>query len=137
MPFDALSSTFAALSDPTRRAILSRLSRGEASVTDLAAPFDMSLPAVSKHLSVLERSGLIERRREARFRPCKLRPAPLQEATDWIERHRRAWEETFDRLDDYLATLQAKQAAARAPEPVRTPAPARKRKSAKKTKRSR
>lgn len=106
MPFDALSSTFAALSDPTRRAILSRLSRGEASVNELAAPFELSLPAISKHLSVLERSGLIERRRQSRFRPCRLKPERLVEATDWIESHRRAWEETFDRLDDFLAGLQ-------------------------------
>jgi DNA-binding transcriptional ArsR family regulator len=109
MSTDTLTLTFSALSDPTRRAILARLAQGEASVNELAAPFDMSLPAISKHLSVLERSGLIERRRESRFRPCKLKPARLAEANDWIERYRREWEESLDRLDDYLAKLQSKQ----------------------------
>ncbi len=106
MSADTLTLTFSALSDPTRRAILARLSRGEASVTELAAPFDISLPAISKHLDVLERSGLIERRKESRFRPCRLKPAPLKEATDWIERYRKTWEESFDRLDDYLSELK-------------------------------
>ena len=105
MSADSLTLTFSALSDPTRRAILARLARGEASVNDLAAPFDISLPAISKHLSVLEKSGLIERRKESRFRPCRLKPAPLKEATDWIERYRRAWEESIDKLDLYLAEL--------------------------------
>ncbi len=109
MSADSLTLTFSALSDPTRRAILARLARGDASVNDLAAPFDISLPAISKHLSVLERSGLIERRRESRFRPCRLKPAPLKEATAWIEKYRRTWEESFDKLDDYLKELQAKE----------------------------
>ncbi len=106
---DSLTLTFSALSDPTRRAILARLARGEATVGDLAAPHDLSLPAISKHLAVLERSGLIERRRESRFRPCRLKPAALKEATDWIERYRRTWEESFDKLDDYLTKLQTKK----------------------------
>ena len=103
---DRLSLTFHALADPTRRAILARLSAGEASVTDLAEPFAMSLPAVSKHLKVLERSGLIERSRRAQWRPCRLDAEPLKEVADWVERYRRFWEERFDRLDDYLAELQ-------------------------------
>ena len=115
MSADSLTLTFSALSDPTRRAILARLARGEASVNDLAAPFDISLPAISKHLSVLERSGLIERRKESRFRPCRLRPAPLREATEWIEKYRRTWEESFDKLDDYLRELQSKDAARKRP----------------------
>src|SRR5215468_5139241 len=101
MPLDA---TFAALADPTRRAILARLSSGEATVLELAEPFDMSLPAVSKHLKVLERAGLIARGRDAQRRPCRLSPAPLKKATDWIEQYRRFWEESFDRLDVYLQT---------------------------------
>jgi DNA-binding transcriptional ArsR family regulator len=115
MSADSLTLTFSALSDPTRRAILARLARGEASVNDLAAPFDVSLPAISKHLSVLERSGLIERRKESRFRPCRLKPAPLKEATEWIEKYRRTWEESFDKLDDYLKQLQAKEPERRKP----------------------
>ena len=103
-----LDATFAALADPTRRAILARLAEGEASVTELAEPFDMSLPAISKHLKVLERAGLIIRGRDAQFRPCKLDPRPLDAAADLIEKFRRAWEERFDRLDDYLKTLQQK-----------------------------
>ena len=103
---DQLSETFAALADPTRRAILGRLSRGEATVTELAEPFDMSLPAVSKHLKVLERAGLIERGREAQWRPCRLRAEPLKEVESWVEQYRRHWEESFDRLDAYLRTLQ-------------------------------
>jgi len=106
---DALSTTFAALADPTRRAILGRLSRGGASVNELAAPFDMTLPAVSKHLKVLERAGLIARGREAQWRPCTLRAAPLKDAAEWVEFYRRFWEEGFDRLDDYLKELQAKE----------------------------
>lgn len=105
---DHLSTTFAALADPTRRAILARLARGEASVTALAEPFEMSLPAVSKHLKVLENAGLIARGREAQWRPCRLEAAPLHEAADWIERYRRFWEESFDRLDDSLRDLQSK-----------------------------
>jgi len=112
VPTDPLTLTFSALSDPTRRAILARLSRGEATVNDLAAPFDLSLPAISKHLSVLERSGLIERRRESRFRPCRLKPEALEKASDWIERYRQAWEESFDKLDDYLDTLKTRKPAA-------------------------
>jgi DNA-binding transcriptional ArsR family regulator len=106
---DRLSSTFAALADPTRRAILTRLAAGEASVTELAEPFEMTLPAVSKHLKVLERAGLIQRGREAQKRPCRLAPKPLKEASDWIEHYRRFWEQSFDRLDDYLRELTAKE----------------------------
>ncbi len=104
---DRLSTTFSALADPTRRAILSRLMAGAHSVNDLAAPHDMSLPAISKHLKVLERSGLIRRGREAQSRPCWLKAAPLREAVDWLEGYRRHWEESFDRLDAYLQELQA------------------------------
>ena len=106
MPIDRLSITFAAIADPTRRAILARLSKGEAAVNELAKPFDMTLPAVSKHLKVLEKAGLIERSRDAQLRPCKLRGRPLKEAASWIERYRAFWEESFDRLDDYLKELQ-------------------------------
>ncbi|MFZ1687737.1 MAG: metalloregulator ArsR/SmtB family transcription factor [Flavobacteriales bacterium] len=107
---DHLSSTFSALADPTRRAILARLSTGAASVNELAAPFAMSLPAISKHLKVLERAQLIARGREAQWRPCELKAAPLKEATDWMEQYRQFWEERFDRLDAYLKELQAKEA---------------------------
>ncbi|GAB1488398.1 metalloregulator ArsR/SmtB family transcription factor [Opitutaceae bacterium] len=103
---DRLSRTFAALADPTRRALLARLQSGERSVTELAAPFAMSLPAISKHLRVLERSGLIERSRTAQWRPCRLKAGPLKEAGDWIEHYRRFWEGSFDRLDTYLQQLQ-------------------------------
>ena len=106
MTDDQLSSTFAALADPTRRAILSRLAGGEAAVTELAEPFDMSLPAVSKHLKVLERAGLIARSREAQWRPCHLEPAPLKEVADWIGHYRKFWEASFDRLDEYLRELK-------------------------------
>jgi len=106
---DRLSATFHALSDPTRRAILSRLSQGDASVNELAAPFSMSLPAVSKHLKVLEQAQLISRSKEAQWRPCKLESAPLREADNWIEQYRVIWEARFERLDDYLADLQAKE----------------------------
>jgi DNA-binding transcriptional ArsR family regulator len=106
---DRLSSTFAALADPTRRAILARLATGEFSVTEIAEPFDMSLPAITKHLKVLERAGLISRSREAQWRPCKLEAAPLQQAADWVEQYRKFWEESFDRLEDYLSELQAKE----------------------------
>lgn len=102
MQTDTLSSTFAALSDPTRRAILSRLSSGEASVTELAEPFSMSLPAVTKHLKVLERAGLITRGKQAQWRPCRLEATPLHEAADWIEQYRRFWEARLDRLEAYL-----------------------------------
>ena len=104
-----LDRTFAALSDPTRRAIVERLADGEASVTELAAPFAMSLPAVSKHLKVLEKAGLISRGRKAQWRPCRLEPEPLKEASDWLEEYRRLWEERLDRLDEYLRTLQGKE----------------------------
>ena len=103
---DALSLTFAALADPTRRAILARLSQGEAAVTELAEPFKLSLPAISKHLKVLERAGLITQRREAQWRPCRLEPARLKEVDAWLERYRRFYEESFDALDDYLQQIQ-------------------------------
>jgi DNA-binding transcriptional ArsR family regulator len=103
-----LDATFAALADPTRRAILARLADGEVSVTDLAAPFDMSLPAISKHLKVLERAGLVIRGRDAQWRPCRLDARPLQEVAVYLEKYRRFWEDSFDRLDDYLQTLQPK-----------------------------
>jgi DNA-binding transcriptional ArsR family regulator len=106
---DQLSLTFSALADPTRRAILARLAKGPAAVTELAAPFDMSLPAVSKHLKVLERAGLIERGREAQWRPCELKARPLKDAAEWVERYRTFWEERLDRLDDYLRELQQKK----------------------------
>jgi DNA-binding transcriptional ArsR family regulator len=104
---DRLSETFGALADPTRRAILARLASGEASVTELAQPFEMSMPAISKHLKVLERAGLIARGREAQWRPCRLRAAPLQDVSGWVEHYRRFWEQSFDRLDDYLRELKA------------------------------
>jgi DNA-binding transcriptional ArsR family regulator len=103
-----LSVTFGALSDPTRRAILARLASGEATVSELGEPFEMSGPAISKHLKVLERAGLISRGREAQWRPCRLVAAPLKDAADWLEEYRRFWEDSFDRLDDYLRELQAK-----------------------------
>jgi DNA-binding transcriptional ArsR family regulator len=109
MSADHLSTTFAALSDPTRRAILARLATGERSVGELAAPFAMSLPAISKHLKVLERAGLIARTRDAQWRPCELDAAPLKEVAEWLERYRRFWENSFDRLDDYLKELQKKE----------------------------
>lgn len=107
-PHDHLSATFAALADPTRRAILARLANGEAAVTELAEPFAMSLPAVSKHLKVLERAGLIARGREAQWRPCRIRPGALKEVDDWLGHYRRFWDESLDRLDVYLRTLQGK-----------------------------
>ena len=112
MPPDPLSATFSALADPTRRAILARLSAGEASVNDLAAPFAMSLPAVSKHLKVLERAGLVSRSRTAQWRPCRIEGAPLKDAMDWMGQYRQFWEQRFDRLDAYLQTLQAASDAA-------------------------
>ena len=109
MTTDSLSATFSALADPTRRAILARLAAGECSVTELAEPFDMSMPAVSKHLRVLERAGLIARGREAQWRPCRLQAAPLKDVADWVERYRDMWEQRLDRLDTYLKQLQAKE----------------------------
>jgi DNA-binding transcriptional ArsR family regulator len=109
MPVDHLSTTFAALADPTRRAILARLVSGECSVTELAEPFDMSMPAVSKHLRVLERAGLIARRREAQWRHCRIDANPLKEVADWAERYRHIWEARLDRLDEYLQHVKAKE----------------------------
>ena len=109
MPSDPLSTTLAALADPTRRAILARLISGECSVTALAEPFDMSLPAVSKHLHVLERAGLISRGREAQWRPCRLEAGPIKQVADWTERYREVWEGRLDRLDAYLKTLHPKE----------------------------
>ena len=106
---DHLSSTFAALADPTRRAILARLASGESAVTELAKPFQMTLPAVTKHLKVLQRAGLITQSRQAQWRPCRLEAGPLKEVADFVERYRRFWEESFDRLDEYLKELQAKE----------------------------
>ena len=109
MPTDRLSATFAALADPTRRAILARLALGETSVTELAQPFEMSLPAVSKHLKVLERAGLIARGREAQWRPCRIEPRALKDVDAWLERYRRFWDASLDRLDAYLRQMQAKE----------------------------
>jgi DNA-binding transcriptional ArsR family regulator len=108
MAVDQLSATFSALADPTRRAILAKLAGGEASVNELAEPFKMTLPAISKHLKVLQKAGLITRGRDAQFRPCRLEAEPLKDASDWIGRYRQFWEESFDRLDDYLRELQEK-----------------------------
>ncbi|MCG8590036.1 MAG: metalloregulator ArsR/SmtB family transcription factor [Proteobacteria bacterium] len=109
MATDPLSVTFAALADPTRRAILARLVSGEATVTELAEPFDMSMPAVSKHLRVLERAGLVVRGREAQWRPRRLVPAPLEQANAWLEQYRAVWEQRLDRLDDYVKELRSKE----------------------------
>jgi DNA-binding transcriptional ArsR family regulator len=109
MGTDPLSTTFAALADPTRRAILARLASGECSVTELAEPFEMSMPAVSKHLRVLERAGLIARGREAQWRPCRLEAGPLKEVAEWTERYRAIWEQRFDSLETYLQQLKAKE----------------------------
>lgn len=109
MPVDPLSLTFAALADPTRRAILARLTRGDASVTELAEPFEMSLPAISKHLKVLEHAGLITRGRDAQWRPCRIEAARLKEVADWLDHYRKFWEDSFDRLDEYLRELQKKE----------------------------
>jgi DNA-binding transcriptional ArsR family regulator len=106
---DPLSATFAALADPTRRAILGRLARGKATVNELAAPFKISLPGISKHLKVLERAGLIARGREAQWRPCRLKAGPLKDIADWVEHYRRFWDENFDRLEDYLKEIQNQQ----------------------------
>jgi DNA-binding transcriptional ArsR family regulator len=113
MTSDRLSATFAALADPTRRAILARLATGETSVMELAEPFDMSLPAVSKHLKVLERAGLIERGREAQWRPCRLQASPLKGVADWVDFYRRFWEESLDKLGSYLEELQRKDKESR------------------------
>jgi len=110
MATDQLSVTFAALADPTRRAILSRLSQGEASVTELAKPFDLSLPGISKHLKVLQHAGLVRQSRKAQWRPCRLDGAHLKEAADWVAEYRRFWDESFERLDEYLATVQKEEA---------------------------
>jgi DNA-binding transcriptional ArsR family regulator len=109
MENDHLSLTFAALADPTRRAILARLADGEASVSELSEPFDISQPAITKHLKVLERAGLISRGRQAQWRPCRLEAAPLKQATGWMEQYRQFWDERLDRLEDYLIELQAKE----------------------------
>jgi len=109
MPTDHLSTTFAALADPTRRAILARLASGEASVTELSEPFEMSMPAISKHLKVLEHAGLIARGRDAQWRPCRLEAGRLKEVAAWVEDYRRFWEQSFDRLDDYLRELKEKE----------------------------
>jgi DNA-binding transcriptional ArsR family regulator len=106
MPADSLSETFSALADPTRRAILSRLSGGEMTVKDLAEPFDISMPAISRHLKVLEKAGLIERGKDAQWRPCRLNAEPLREANGWIETYREFWTQSLDRLDDYLKEIQ-------------------------------
>jgi len=106
---DPLTATFSALADPTRRAILARLSQGETSVTELAEPFEMTLPGISKHLKVLERAGLIARGREAQWRPCRLEPGPLKDVSHWVEHYRKFWEQSLDRLGDYLKELQAKE----------------------------
>jgi len=106
---DTLSPIFAALADPTRRAMVARLAEGEATVTELAAPFDMSLPAISKHLKVLQRAGLIEQGRQAQWRPCRLTPEPLRDLADWVAQYKRHWEESFDRLGEYLKELQKEE----------------------------
>jgi len=120
MPTDRLSNTFSALADPTRRAILARLTLGESSVTELAEPFEMSMPAVSKHLKVLERAGLITRGREAQWRPCRIELEALRPVDDWLESYRRLWEERFDRLEDYLRELQAKDGRGGSPKSSKT-----------------
>jgi DNA-binding transcriptional ArsR family regulator len=109
-PQDRLNSTFSALANPTRRAILARLASRKTSVSDLAEPFEISMPAISKHLKVLRRAGLIERGREAQWRPCRLAAGPLKDASDWLDRYRRFWEESFDRLEDYLYELRKSEA---------------------------
>ena len=112
---DHLNATFAALADPTRRAILARLASGETSVSELAKPFEMSLPAISKHLKVLQRAGLIARGREAQWRPCRLAAGPLKDASDWLEHYRRFWDESLDRLEDYLRDLQKREVQKKEP----------------------
>ena len=120
-PSDPLSTTFAALADPTRRAILARLAEGEASVKDLSEPFDMTQPAISKHLRVLERAGLIEQGRQAQWRPRRLRAGPLKDIADWVDQYRRHWEESFERLDTYFRELQDKQEQAKGDDDERDP----------------
>jgi DNA-binding transcriptional ArsR family regulator len=120
MSADHLSTTFSALADPTRRAILARLALGETSVNEIAEPFEMSLPAVSRHLKVLENAGLITRSRDAQWRPCRLRADQLKTATEWLDGYRRFWEESFDRLDEYLATLKVSRAREKKTKPMRT-----------------
>ena len=119
MSADHLSTTFSALADPTRRAILARLALGETSVNEIAEPFEMSLPAISRHLKVLENAGLITRSRDAQWRPCRLKADELKTATEWLEGYRRFWEESFDRLDEYLTTLKASRADEKKRNPVR------------------
>jgi DNA-binding transcriptional ArsR family regulator len=114
-PSDELSLTFAALADPTRRAILARLAQGEATVNELAEPFDLKLPTISKHLKVLQRAGLVSQGRKAQWRPCRLEPAPLERVADWVERYRQTWEERLGRLDDYLMELQAERSRQQPP----------------------
>ena len=109
MVTDDLSATFAALADPTRRAILARLANGDATVNELAGPFHLKLPTVSKHLKVLQKAGLVRQSRKAQWRPCRLEPAPLKEVADWVERYRRIWDERLNQLDEYLTELQAKE----------------------------
>lgn len=109
MPTDQLSNTFSALADPTRRAILASLTTGEKTVSDLAAPFDMTMPAITKHLKVLEKANLIERSRQAQYRPCRLHPEPLKDIDEWMEQYRQFFEGSFDRLDDYLTKIQTKE----------------------------
>lgn len=116
---DSLTETFGALADPTRRAILARLALGEASVTELAEPFAISMPAISKHLKVLERAGLISRGREAQWRPCRLQAAPLQDVAGWVEHYRRFWEDSFDRLDGYLQKLRKQDSKSKEKKHVR------------------
>lgn len=113
MATDPLSTTLAALADPTRRAILARLALGETSVAELARPFDISAPAVTKHLKVLQRAGLVTQTRQAQFRPCRLNPKPLREVADWLEKYREMWEQRLDRLEDYLQQLQEKERKSR------------------------
>jgi DNA-binding transcriptional ArsR family regulator len=115
MPVDQLSATFSALADPTRRAILSRLAEGEASVQELSRPFEMSLPAVSKHLKVLQRAGLIEQGRRAQWRPCRIKAAPLKDAADWVEQYRELWEARYEQLDAYLEEMKKQAAEAQSP----------------------
>lgn len=123
MTQDHLTALFSALADPTRRAILASLTAGESSVQDLARPFDMTLPAVSRHLKVLEQAGLIERSRDAQYRPCRLKPDRLKDVDRWLERYRAFWEESFDRLDDYLRHIQAAQNKPSDKKPARNRAP--------------
>jgi DNA-binding transcriptional ArsR family regulator len=121
MQADSLNATFAALADPTRRAILARLATGEATVSELAAPFDMSLPGISKHLKVLQRAGLIEQGRHAQWRPCRLAPEPLRDVAGWVEQYRRHWEESFERLSDYFRELKDSQEQGKGDDDERDP----------------